>query len=1426
MNNLIPAFIAEKYQKQEKSGSFSAATMFLDISGFTAMTEALMQHGNEGAEILALIINRIFEPVIETVYQGGGFISTFAGDAFTAIFRDHQNGENILACMTAIQKVVEKDGLQETKFGAYQLKVKIGLSAGQVVWGIIGSPSQKTFFFRGEAIDGAALSEHQCRQMEIVFDEAFRSTFLNKLPETEPVGEKHFKVLNYSQPFIPEKTSPGAISSKLLQVFVPKQILEEKFSGEFREIVSVFISFQEPASNEALEKLVMQLLEINHLYGGFFEGLDFGDKGTNALFIFGIPKTYENLANRALDFILDVQAKLSLPFRAGINSGIVYVGFKGSRYRLSYGVLGRVVNLSARLMMKADWGELLLSDELAKRIHQRYKLDFYGEFPFKGFQNNLPVHRLVQKVSTERELAFSGAFIGREALMNKLHSFLKVLGEGRFAAYIAIDGSAGVGKSRFIYEFCRQSPYQCLLLPCDEILRKGYNPFIHFLKIEFSQSDTPNRETFSRRYAEYIHQCPDSHRRQELMRYESVIAALLGIEWEGSFYSQLDQKSKHLNMQFALKYLFLEMSREQPLILIVEDAHWLDDESLDFLKMLQRNVENHPLAVLLVSRPNDDGSLVQFFKANELNLPLQRLEIGSFAVEEMNYFLKDKMSGAAIPDETAEYIQQKSGGNPFFIEQLLLYLQENQLLDEHNRLLGQTDAIPSGIRQIIIARIDRLSLKMKESVKAASVLGREFALNVLRQLLEKIELVQKKDEVDAFLIDGRREQIWETATEMRYIFKHALIKDSIYEMQLKSRLRQLHQLAGEIIEAIYGENLHYYYEELANHFHHAELRKKAIFYLEKAAQQTAEKYQNQKALHYYNLLLAYHNEKDSPEKIAAVSFEKAKLLEHIGNWNEALLEFAKAQNLAESCGKEFLAINAALDYGELLHNRGSMEQAITVLEKALQKSEKLNYLRGIVGANGRLGVLHKDQGNIDTAKMHLETQRNSALEMGNQTYYSEALNNLGLLYTSTGDFAQAAELLQKCYVFDTERNDKVKVGITINNLGNIYFYQADYEKARECYSQQKELAAETGDRYGEVTALLNLGSVFLLQQKYSEAEHLYQQLIPLAQELNFLKGLSYVHNNLGTMYKKQGEYVKAIEHLQIKMKISEDLGLKTGVAMAAGNIGSIYVLQNQPEKALPLFEKQRQLAEACSDKQELSRAYGNYVAAYRDMGNLQEAKSYNRKRQEIAEALGMQNIITLCLIAQGQIEQDLGNISQALEALNKALKLAQSAGDEKDCALVHQNLGNIYLQDLDDSDQGLALYDLALPVLEAKNEKIFIFDILHAKAAFFERTGRDEEALKFNHQAMLLAQKLDLKSRIIDCHLQQYQIQKDLSSLEKMNFGEMSEAQRAQAYFAMWRISDSDEYRHSAIEIYKSLYSKIPKDLYRKQIAKLENDGK
>ena len=320
---LVSDFILNKHALGESSGKLFGTTLFLDISGFSSLTDALMRHGKHGAEVMATIVRSVFEPAVRAVHQQGGFISGFAGDAFTAIFAEAGEGESqaqatdsahrALAAAWAIQQTMAVAGLFASPYGDFTLSAKIGIAYGEIVWGIVRSSDTRhaMYYFRGPAIDGCAQAEHLTQPGDITITSELHQRLEDVAVLQGAESYKRVVTITGSLPPAQPASQPTGDVDTLAR-FYPRNIVTQQFSGEFRHVVNVFVSLPTVRSEAQLAALMQSVFSLQERYGGLLNRLDFGDKGSNMLLFWGAPITHENDIERALDFVRTLQARTSL----------------------------------------------------------------------------------------------------------------------------------------------------------------------------------------------------------------------------------------------------------------------------------------------------------------------------------------------------------------------------------------------------------------------------------------------------------------------------------------------------------------------------------------------------------------------------------------------------------------------------------------------------------------------------------------------------------------------------------------------------------------------------------------------------------------------------------------------------------------------------------------------------------------------------------------------------------------------------------------------------------------------------------------------------------------------------------------------------------------------------------------------------------
>ncbi|MCD4796988.1 MAG: tetratricopeptide repeat protein, partial [Candidatus Cloacimonetes bacterium] len=1262
MKNLVPVLILENLQKKKFHGTLSAVTMFIDISGFTAMTQSLMKNGKEGAEILTDIINTIFTPSIDNIYENNGFISTFAGDAFSSIFPlDKSSADNAIFSAIKIQKIFKKIAIQNTKFGAFNLKVKIGLSIGEVEWRIINTDKKNDYFFRGEAIDNSVHCETRCETGEIVIDELLKNVISSSTSKIEKgyflIGSKNTETLKP----LKKKT----IRKYDLHSFIPKSILTLSSRGEFRDVISCFISFEE---KEGFHKGLAEIISLAEDYGGYFNKIDFSDKGGVALVLFGAPITKEQMEIRACSFTLSVMEIDNFNCRIGLSYGVAFAGFVGSKKREEYTSLGMSVNLASRFMMKARWKEIFIDRFIFEKVKENFDVSFIDNFKFKGFFQKIPTYKLNKEIKQVKRAVFEGKLFGRETELKKIKSLINKINTNKFGGIIYNEGEAGIGKSRLIYEIRQSFPsneYHLIYMPCDAILRKSFNPVKSFLSNFFIQSEQNTSETNWLNFEEKIRMLPiftqDKQIHKELNRTKSFLGALINLHWKNSLYSNLDPESRYLNTLYALTNLVKHLSLEKPVIIEFEDTNWIDNDTLNFLEVLTRNIGNFPVVIIASCRFNDDESSFSFnlqdVKKSRITLrPLDKISAKLLLEERLN---KDTLIFQEIPDITLNIVWEKSQGNPFFIEQIILFLKEKNILADDLSIIGKDFEIPANINSIIVARIDKLNPELKDFTKTASVLGNNFTKKILSSML-------KNAEIDKYIKDGEKENIWFSENKNNHVFKNVFIRESIYELILKKDLRHFHKLAAKSIENIYKSGIENYYTDLAYNYDKAEIFKNAIYYLEKAGDHEKNLYHNLAAIEYYERLISILNsQKNENDKLKfKIILNKIELLLLIGDTEPAKIELEKLnpgsiKDLEQRDRYFYLSAHRFVVMGNFIELRKYIRQIITKLGTDYYKYyieiyllEALRYLneaeefksrayrlldilksKNELFFEGRLsntiGIFYLNKANYDKAKIYFLRNYEIVQQDNNKTLIQAALHNIGIVHSRLGDRKKAMEFYQKALKIAEEIGSKYSASKLLSDIAIVYASEGDVQKAIECYEKGLELAGTVGNKTQEGLILYNLGDAYYRLEKFSQALDFLHRSKNMCEKIKDLVGITFANDVIGDIFFRTNKLKKAkgiyINNLKLQTKLNDI----EGIAHTFGNLGNCAKAAKQFNEAEKYFAEQQKTLAEVGDKEGEGKAFFNWAMLEVERKNPERAIIKLEKALVLFEACSFQTGINL-----------------------------------------------------------------------------------------------------------------------------------------------------------------------------------------------------
>jgi class 3 adenylate cyclase/tetratricopeptide (TPR) repeat protein len=1177
MHRVVPQIIIDNFRAGRFKGEFPAVGLFLDLSGFSTMTDVLMQHGQHGAEVLAGLMHGVFDPLVEGIFHYGGKVIGFAGDGVMALFPVEANAKDVvlraLAAAWDVQQRLAENPARQTLYGKFHFTVKVGIALGDVTWGILHSQDDRnaTYFFRGSAVDDSAKAEQSAEAGEIRLP-AETFSLVRDAIWAQPAGSfRRFDGFRHGAP-TPHPTILPPVDLETSRAFFPAEIVAQDMRGEFRQVVNLFMRFPD-MPHENLDPFFQVVFALKAKYGGLLNRLDFGDKGCNMLVLWGAPTAYENDISRALSFILELQSKVDFPITAGVTYYVAHAGYLGGVMSEDYTCYGWGVNLAARFMMSASPGQVWVDDRIARRVSSRFEIESVGVQKFKGFAADQQVN-ILRGFKHDARTIYQGEMIGREDHVKELERFVQPLWRGEFAGVVLLLGEAGIGKGRLVHEFhsviVRKRPHILWALwQSDENLRQSFNPIRRWLMRYFdmeSAETAARRQIFDAKLQSLIDSTPDQSLAIELDRLRSVLAALVDLYWDDSLFEQLDAQSRYNSTILALIVLIEAESSRQPVILFVDDAHDLDDDTIRFLSRLKRALRSnaHPVAILVTSRSRQNWFTEDGFVDHSILL-------AGLSAQQVARHLEVLLGGAAS-QELVRFVLERSEGNPYFVEQIVRYLREENLIEMSREGWAQGSRLrdvilPGDIRALLVARLDQLKLEVKDIVHTASVLGREFDVDVLTMMSGG------STSAGDLIAEAERHAIWAGQEGGRYVFTHALLRDAAYSMQMRARLQELHRIALNALEKYYAEDLPFHYPELAYHAECGELKSKAQELYKLAGKTSADAYQNSQAIDFYSRAYSFTPFDDLQTQFKILT-ERVALYNRIGDRRSQAQDLDSMEKLALQLRDDRLLARARGSYAHFCFTTGDYASTIRVAEEAIALARKLDDVESVLevyvlwsAANFRLGKIEEA---IRLAREALTLARNS----GKREDEGSALSSLGLMMLESKEPSLAIGYMEESLVIAREVNNRTMQARCLANLANAAVYVLrDYELARSYYEQAHKLNIELGDRYADGIALGNIGWVCAMLGDYAGAQKHQEQALALAREVGNVYIEIITLMNLSGVAEAQGKAEEALVNAVQANELARQKSDQPSEAWSYLYLGYAYLADERLAESRAAFEQ-------------------------------------------------------------------------------------------------------------------------------------------------------------------------------------------------------------------------------------------------------------
>lgn len=687
-----------------------------------------------------------------------------------------------------------------------------------------------------------------------------------------PVLSAESRVLSLPQPSAPS-SQPLTPNTQPLAAYAPQHLAQRILAehaaqeaahatdGERKTITVLFadikgsMSLIEDLDPEDAKALIDPTLQFMMDAVQRYEGFVAQSTGDGIFAFFGAPLAAEDHPQRAVYAALLMQQEsqkfaerlrrekgVNLQIRIGLNTGeAVLRSVHKDRHRVEYVPVGHSVSLAARLQTLATPGAIVASDSTYKLTEGYFTFKPLGEARVKGVSDPIHVHEVVGVGPLRTRLQMSARrgllrFVGRQHEMDVLRRALEQARTGH-GQIVAVMGEPGVGKSRLCHEFKLLSQTACLVLEAFSVAHGKnypYLPLVDLLKNYFQIAP------------------PDDERRRREKVMGRVLAldralestlpslfSLLGIAEPSATLQDVDPRVKRQRIFEAVKQLLVRESLNQPLVLLFEDLQWLDAETQDFLVFLSESLASARVLLLVNYRPEYQHGWGNRTYYTQIRLdPLKQEDAEAILTTLLG---EDPAGSAPSPLRSLKrLILEKTEGNPFFIEEIVRALFEQEILARDPNgvfLVGDVTDIqlPPTVQGVLASRIDRLDPEAKDLLQTLAVIGKEFPASLLRHVVTLPET-----RVQGLLARLQTEEfIYEQPAfpEVSYTFKHGLTQEVAYHSLLMEHRRTLHEQVARGIEQVFAGRLEDHYSELAHHYSQSGNNDKAIEHLQQAARQ-------------------------------------------------------------------------------------------------------------------------------------------------------------------------------------------------------------------------------------------------------------------------------------------------------------------------------------------------------------------------------------------------------------------------------------------------------------------------------------------------------------------------------------------------------------------------------------------------------------
>ncbi|MGI8808961.1 MAG: AAA family ATPase [Acidimicrobiales bacterium] len=973
-------------------------------------------------------------------------------------------------------------------------------------------------------------------------------------------------------PASPSEAAPEQAASAVLRQFVAGPLAERLEQGaiddERRLVTSLFadLSGFTPLADrldpeqlqEVIDPLITMLSDVVARYEGYVDKY----AGDALLAIFGAPVSHEDDAARALQVAIDMHEALRtassataldtpLTLHIGVNTGHVVARVMGHRVRMDYSVVGDAVILAQRLESAASAGETYVGEITYRLTEDDFEFEPLAPLTLKGKREPVPAWRLIgPKVSRTRS---SGTLIGRDGELDRLEGVVRAAARG-VGGLCTLTGEPGIGKTALTEEVrhrARRLDGRWLEGRCVSYgAALPYWPYVELLRdlLGLPPAQLPDR--VSTRLAEAV----PGAATEALVPYFERLLGLDPVEL-----SDVEPEGFQRGLRRAFTSLLQALARDRPLVVAIDDVHWMDPSSQALTADLARLCDDDRLVLYLAGRPEAAGVLASI---GDRVLPDRRhlVELGPLGPSDVSALI-GAVARRPVPAPVQAAVAARTAGNPLFVEEVLHWIEETGPVG--TLVLDDIEGLPPTVEGLLSARIDRLSWAAALTLQTASIIGRTVPLGLLRTIAGTSGVDASVEHlVRAGFLDR-------TAGEDVVVFHHPLVQETAYGRLLRRQRVRLHLQVAEAAETLYGAGE----DSLALLARHLYLgaSPKALDYLVRAAATAKRLFANDEAIVHLRRAAEVGERDARHDVLPGVIVDLADLVELRGDLQEAFALYTQARDAGGD-------LRSWQGIASTLRKRGKYQEALETLEAAestLQPGDPghgdlwLEEARTLLMAR-RFGdataLLHRalevvEPGTVQAGYLtmllcgaELAQGRSGAVALGqeaqeilerhqDQRGMVSSLRNLGWAFATVGELDRAATILRRGVALGERVGNAEELAACLLNLGIVESRRGAIDEAIDCDLRAIEELERMGHESGLMNGYGNLASAMARAERFDEALVYSERTLAAARRLGDPLAIAHSYLTQATVHLARGDPGAAGVRAEEAASLFEELGV-------------------------------------------------------------------------------------------------------------------------------------------------------------------------------------------------------------------------------------------------------------------------------------------